>query len=106
MSGHPSPVAGSPGAPRMADRAVVLEGVTKRYAGGWTLGPIDLDVARGETLALLGPSGCGKSTMLRLLAGLVRADRGRLQVDGVELTPATVPALRLRMGYVVQEGGL
>jgi osmoprotectant transport system ATP-binding protein len=90
----------------MADRAVVLEGVTKRYSGGWTLGPIDLDVARGETLALLGPSGCGKSTILRLLAGLVRADRGRLRVDGVELTPGTVPALRLRMGYVVQEGGL
>jgi len=90
----------------MADRAVVLGGVTKRYSGGWTLGPIDLDVARGETLALLGPSGCGKSTILRLLAGLVRADRGRLHVDGVELTPGTVPRLRLRMGYVVQEGGL
>src|SRR5687767_12184814 len=106
MSALPSPDAGGPGAPRMADRPVVLEGVTKRYPGGWTLGPLDLDVTRGETLALLGPSGCGKSTILRLLAGLVRADRGRLRVDGIELTPATVPALRLRIGYVVQEGGL
>src|SRR5687768_18049674 len=77
MSALPSPDAGGPGAPRMADRPVVLEGVTKRYPGGWTLGPLDLDVTRGETLALLGPSGCGKSTILRLLAGLVRADRGR-----------------------------
>jgi osmoprotectant transport system ATP-binding protein len=106
MSEHPSPVAGGPGTPRMADRAVILQGVTKQYSGGWTLGPLDLDVAPGRTLALLGPSGCGKSTILRLLAGLVRADRGRLAVDGIELAPDTVHALRLRMGYVVQEGGL
>jgi osmoprotectant transport system ATP-binding protein len=55
---------------------------------------------------LIGPSGCGKSTLLRLVIGLLRPDRGTVQIGGIPMEPATRRALRLRMGYVVQEGGL
>lgn len=59
-----------------------------------------------STLALIGPSGCGKSTLLRLIVGLLRPDRGRVSVGGTAMTPESRRSLQLRMGYVIQEGGL
>jgi osmoprotectant transport system ATP-binding protein len=58
------------------------------------------------TLAVIGPSGCGKSTLLRTIVGLLRPDRGRIHIGGTLLTPPERRALQLRMGYVIQEGGL
>lgn len=62
--------------------AVRLRGVTKAYDNGVTaLGPLDLDVVKGEFLSLLGPSGCGKSTALRLIAGLAAPSAGTVDVS-------------------------
>src|SRR5436305_14038663 len=47
---------------------------------------LDLDVERGEMLAIVGPSGIGKSTLLHLLGGLDRPDAGRIRVDGRDMT--------------------
>jgi osmoprotectant transport system ATP-binding protein len=66
----------------------------------------DLVVPAGRTIILLGPSGCGKSTLLRLMLGLLRPDEGTVLFDGQPLTPENVLAVRRRMGYVVQDGGL
>jgi osmoprotectant transport system ATP-binding protein len=67
---------------------------------------VDLQVARGRTTALIGPSGCGKSTILRLIVGLVAPESGSVLFDHQEICQANAIALRRRMGYVIQEGGL
>jgi len=65
-----------------AGLAVSLHAVTKTYDNGVTaLGPLDLDVAKGEFVSLLGPSGCGKSTALRLIAGLAAPSSGAVKVS-------------------------
>lgn len=85
---------------------IALEAVEKRYAGKEVVQATTLSVPARTCLSLLGPSGCGKSTILRLILGLVTPDAGRVLVDGELVTPTTAPALRRRIGYVIQEGGL
>jgi osmoprotectant transport system ATP-binding protein len=85
---------------------VALTGVTKRFAGKVVLHPTSLSVVSGGCLALLGPSGCGKSTLLRLVIGLLTPDAGEISVAGTPVTPATIGAIRRRIGYVIQDGGL
>jgi putative ABC transport system ATP-binding protein len=67
---------------------ISLHGVTKTYDRGVVpaLNGLDLEITRGEFVAITGPSGCGKSTLLHLLAALDRPDHGQLNVDGNDLT--------------------
>jgi osmoprotectant transport system ATP-binding protein len=85
---------------------IELEGVVKRYDGATALDVPRLTVGARTTLAVVGPSGCGKSTLLRVVIGLLTPDRGRVAVTGTPMRPDTRPALLVRMGYVIQEGGL
>ncbi|MGB5851978.1 MAG: ATP-binding cassette domain-containing protein, partial [Rhodanobacter sp.] len=83
-----------------------LEGASKRYGDIVALQPVELAFEAGSTTALIGSSGSGKSTVLRLLLGLERTDSGCVRVDDRILQPADVLALRRRVGYVIQDGGL
>ncbi len=83
-----------------------LQGVSKHYGSTTALHPTDLTPASGKTTVLIGPSGCGKSTLLRLMIGLIRPDAGTVRFDGTALGAENVRAVRQRMGYVIQEGGL
>src|SRR5438270_10894034 len=77
-----------------------LRAVTKFYDNGVAaLGPLDLDVAKGEFVSLLGPSGCGKSTALRLIAGLSAPSAGTVTVSH----HATRADGRHPIGFVFQE---
>lgn len=82
------------------------EAVSKTYGGLPALADVDLEVPSAETTVLIGPSGCGKSTLLRLAAGLIRPDRGRVWFEGAVLDPHQLRPARLRMGYMIQDGGL
>ena len=83
-----------------------LRNVKKVYEGRPALGPVSLNLPAGRTTVLIGPSGRGKSTLLRLLIGLVKPDAGEVTFDGTPVVPTTARAVRLRVGYVIQDGGL
>jgi osmoprotectant transport system ATP-binding protein len=85
---------------------IVLSRVSKRFGEKAALAPTDLTIEGERCLALVGPSGSGKSTILRLVLGLVVPDEGSISIAGQRLDARTAPDLRLRMGYVIQDGGL
>jgi iron(III) transport system ATP-binding protein len=83
---------------------VVLQNVEKRYGHTIACTGINLEIQKGSFFALLGPSGCGKTTLLRLIAGLIRPDRGAILLDGVDIT-ALEPEKR-KVGMVFQNYAL
>jgi polar amino acid transport system ATP-binding protein len=97
---------------------VRFDKVTKRYGPLTVLDQLDLDVARGEKVAIIGPSGSGKTTVLRMIMTLERIDDGVIYVEGEPLTHMTrngrlVPAdarhirqVRAKIGMVFQHFNL
>jgi len=84
-----------------------VRGLAKSYGPGAALFEgVDLEVARGEWVAIVGESGCGKSTLLNVLAGLDRPDRGEVRLDGRAIDFADDDALALwrrrHVGFVFQ----
>jgi osmoprotectant transport system ATP-binding protein len=86
--------------------SVELAGVEKRFGATVALHPTSLSIPGGATTALVGPSGSGKSTILRLMVGLIAPTAGEIRYGTVPLSKENVLALRHRIGYVIQEGGL
>jgi ABC-type Fe3+/spermidine/putrescine transport system ATPase subunit len=89
--------------------AVRCEGLEVHAGAKRLLGPLDLEVARGEHLLLCGPSGCGKTTLLRALAGLARPSSGRVLLDDTlasEGARIRVPPQRRGVGFLFQGGAL
>ncbi|TCV94769.1 iron(III) transport system ATP-binding protein [Luteibacter rhizovicinus] len=81
-----------------------IDDIGKSFAGERVLDHVGLHVDKGEFVCLLGPSGCGKTTLLRIVAGLLAADTGRIHLGGRDLTG--VPARDRRMGLVFQSYSL
>jgi iron(III) transport system ATP-binding protein len=81
-----------------------LEHLTKRYPGVTSVDGIDLAVEPGEFICLLGPSGCGKTTTLRMIAGFLEPDEGRILVSGEVISEpgAALPPERRNMGMIFQ----
>src|SRR3954470_85806 len=89
-----------------SDHVLVAQNVSKVYGTHCALAPVDLSLRRGRILVLLGQSGSGKSTLLRICMGLVPPTTGTVEFEGTLVTPDTAESLRLKMGYVIQDGGL
>jgi len=82
-----------------------VEGLSKTFAASGeavaAVAGVDFEVGAGELVTLLGPSGCGKTTTLRCIAGLERADAGRIVIGGIDLTSDSIRA-RARLSYLPQ----
>ena len=90
-----------------ADKALVeFHNVSFSLSGTNIITDLNLTVERGETLVLLGESGCGKTTTLKLVNRLFEPSAGEVRVEGKTTTSWDPIALRRRIGYVIQEGGL
>ena len=97
------------GAAQVRRRAVrmsflVIDGLSKSYGEVHALVDMHLSVARGEFIGLLGPSGCGKTTTLQALAGFVQPTRGRIRLDGRDITQ--LPPNQRGLGVVFQSYAL
>jgi ABC-2 type transport system ATP-binding protein len=87
------------------DDAVSLEGLTVRCPEKVILDGVNLRIPFGEVCGLLGPNGSGKTTLLRVIAGLLKPNRGTATVLGKEV-PARADAVRRLVGYVSERDGL
>ncbi|HEY7900339.1 MAG TPA: ATP-binding cassette domain-containing protein [Caulobacteraceae bacterium] len=87
--------------------AIALNEVAKAWPGGGArIGPLNLEIAAGQFVALIGGSGCGKTTTLKMINGLVAPDAGAVTVAGRTTGAEAGHLLRRRIGYVFQEVGL
>ena len=81
---------------------VRLGGIAKRYGTVEAVKPLDLEIRRGDFLAILGPSGCGKTTLLRIIGGFVAPTTGTVEIDGQDMTawgPEKRPTNTVFQGY-------
>ena len=89
----------------MTSAAIRVRGLVKRYGPVTAVDGLDLEVARGETVAILGPNGAGKSTTVECCEGYRRPDAGTVEVLGLDPV-RDGDALRARIGVMLQEGGI
>lgn len=88
---------------------ILFDDLHKRLGGAAVLDGVDLEIARGETFALLGPSGTGKSVLLKHVVGLLDPDAGDVRVDGVSVPradQAEMREVRSKISFVFQDSAL
>ena len=78
---------------------LLVRGLVRRYGRFTAVDGLDLEVRPGEILGFLGPNGAGKTTTLRCCSGLIRADRGEIEIAGRSLSREPLPA-RAALGFV------
>ena len=92
-----------------ADRKALLSvhGVEKSFVGRKVVKDVSLYVRKGEAVGLLGPNGAGKTTVFYMITGLIKADKGRIELDGNDVTALPMyQRARLGVGYLPQEASI
>ncbi|MDH3275054.1 MAG: ABC transporter transmembrane domain-containing protein [Gammaproteobacteria bacterium] len=92
--------------PKVSEGRIHLHNISFRYPSRpetLAISDFDLQVASGETLAIVGPSGAGKSTLFQLLLRFYDPESGHIEIDGVDISQAAPEAVRARIGLVPQE---
>src|SRR5690348_4200686 len=84
---------------------IEVENLTKSYGGKRGIADVTFDVAEGEVFGFLGPNGAGKTTTIRTLMALIRADKGKARIAGLDCWERSVEIKRL-VGYVPGEPAL
>jgi len=84
----------------MSQDSLVVKGLSRQFGTVHALKEFDINIPKGELVALLGPSGCGKTTALRIIAGLEKSDAGSVMLNGKEITSDA--AHKRNMGMVFQ----
>jgi lipopolysaccharide export system ATP-binding protein len=86
---------------------LAAHGVEKTFVGRKVVQGASLYVRRGEAVGLLGPNGAGKTTVFYMITGLIKADRGRIELDGYDVTVLPMyQRARLGIGYLPQEASI
>ena len=95
------------GGERLSDAFLAIRGVEKSFAGRKVVKGASLYVRRGEAVGLLGPNGAGKTTIFYMITGLIKADSGRVELDGHDVTGLPMyQRARLGIGYLPQEASI
>ena len=86
---------------------LATHGVEKSFVGRKVVKEVSLYVRRGEAVGLLGPNGAGKTTVFYMITGLIKVDRGRIELDGYDVTALPMyQRARLGIGYLPQEASI
>ena len=86
---------------------LAAHGVEKSFGGRMVVRGVTLYVRRGEAVGLLGPNGAGKTTVFYMVTGLIKADKGRIELDGHDVTALPMyQRARLGIGYLPQEASI
>jgi lipopolysaccharide export system ATP-binding protein len=95
------------GTRQAARHYLAAHGVEKSFGGRMVVKGVTLYVRRGEAVGLLGPNGAGKTTVFYIITGLIKADRGRIELDGYDVTKLPMyQRARLGIGYLPQEASI
>jgi putrescine transport system ATP-binding protein len=93
------PLASRPWLDPQATPQVVINAVSKTYGPTTAVDDVTLSIYKGEMFALVGASGCGKTTLLRMLAGFAEPTRGRIAIDGVDMSSVPPHARPVNMMF-------
>ncbi|MET0723324.1 MAG: LPS export ABC transporter ATP-binding protein [Tardiphaga sp.] len=104
-----NPAKSNGAAPKMANRAgyLAVHSVEKSFGSRQVVRGVSIYVRRGEAVGLLGPNGAGKTTVFYMITGLIKADRGAIELDGHDVTKLPMyQRARLGIGYLPQEASI
>jgi phospholipid/cholesterol/gamma-HCH transport system ATP-binding protein len=105
----PEPQAAAPAATAPAESAIIVQNLRLSFPEKTVLRDIDLEVMRGEVLAIMGMSGGGKTSLLKCMAGLLKPSSGRILIGGHDIVPMSESELdqvRIKLGLVFQYAAL